>query len=87
MAYDRRTVRVNNVTYGGFQGLRLLSLGFAAVLTAAGHINVGTLVLFQSIFDLIINNVQRLLDALPLITQGYDSLVSVNEILCAEDFE
>ena len=87
VAYDRRTVRVNNVTYGGFQGLRLLSLGFAAVLTAAGHINVGTLVLFQSIFDLIINNVQRLLDALPLITQGYDSLVSVNEILCAEDVE
>ncbi len=85
--YDRQTVSVNNVTYGGFQGLRLLSLGFAALLTAGGYINIGTLVLFQSIFDMIISNVQRMLDALPLITQGYDSLVSVNEILYEKDVE
>ncbi len=85
--YDRQTVSVNNVTFGGFQGLRLLSLGFAALLTATGHITVGALVLFQSIFDLIINNVQRMLDAVPLITQSYDSLISVNEILCARDVE
>lgn len=87
VSYDRKTVIVNNLTYGGFQGLRLLSLSFAALLTAGGYINVGTLVLFQSIFDLIINNVQRLLDAVPLITQGYDSLVSVNEILLERDVE
>ena len=43
--------------------------------------------LFQSIFDMIISNVQRLLDALPLFTQGYDSLVSVDEILSAKDVE
>lgn len=85
--YDRQTVSLNNVTYGGFQGLRLLSLCFAALLTASGHIEIGTLVLFQSIFDMIINNVQRVLDAAPLITQGYDSLASVNEILCARDVE
>ena len=87
VVYDRQTVSVNNITYGGFQGLRLLSLSFAALLTAAGHIDIGTLVLFQSIFDMIINNVQRLLDALPMITQGYDSLVSVGEILYAQDVE
>ena len=45
------------------------------------------LVLFQSIFDLIINNVQKTLDSVPQITQGYDSLMSVNEILCAPDVE
>ena len=87
VSYDRATVIINNLTYGGFQGLRLLSLSFAALLTAGGYISVGTLVLFQSIFDLIINNVQRLLDALPMITQGYDSLVSVSEILYAKDVE
>ena len=85
--YDRQTVSVNNITYGLFQGLRLLSLSFAALLTAAGHIGVGTLVLFQSIFEMIISNVQRMLDAVPMITQGYDSVKSVNEILCAEDVE
>ena len=85
--YDRQTVSVNNFSYGGFQGLRLLSLSFTAWLTAVGYIDVGTLVLFQSIFDLIVNNVQRMSDAVPLITQGYDSLVSINEILYAADIE
>ena len=87
VVYDRQTVSVNNVTYGGFQGLRLLSLSFAALLMSAGYIDVGTLVLFQSIFDLIINNIQRMLDAVPMITQGYDSLLSVSEILYAKDIE
>ena len=87
VSYDRQTVGLNNVTFGGFQGLRLLSLSFAALLTAAGRIDVGTLVLFQSIFELIISNVQRMLDAVPMITQGYDSLKSVNEILYADDVE
>lgn len=87
VSYDRQTVGLNNVTFGGFQGLRLLSLSFAALLTAMGRIDVGTLVLFQSIFELIIGNVQRMLDAAPLITQGYDSLKSVNEILYARDVE
>lgn len=85
--YDRQTVSVNNITYGVFQGLRLVSLAFAALLTAAGHIEVGTLVLFQSIFEMIIGNVQRILDEVPMFTQGYDSLKSVNEILYAEDLE
>ena len=87
VVYDRQTVSVNNITYGLFQGLRLLSLSFAALLTATGHIEVGTLVLFQSIFEMIISNVQRILDALPQISQGYDSLKSVNEILYASDVE
>jgi ATP-binding cassette subfamily B protein len=85
--YDRQTVSVNNITYGVFQGLRLVSLSFAALLTATGHIEVGTLVLFQSIFEMIISNVQRMLDAVPMITQGYDSLKSVSEILYAGDLE
>jgi len=85
--YDRQTVSVNNITYGVFQGLRLVSLSFAALLTATGHIQVGTLVLFQSIFEMIISNVQRMLDAVPMITQGYDSLKSVNEILYAGELE
>ena len=87
VSYDRQTVGLNNVTFGGFQSLRLISLCFAALLTASGRIDVGALVLFQSIFELIIGNVQRMLDAVPMITQGYDSLKSVNEILYAGDVE
>lgn len=85
--YDRLGVKVNNVTYGGFQGFRLVCLCFAAYLAFAGYISIGTVVLFQSIFEMIINSVQKVLDELPLITQGYDSIVSVNEILCEQDTE
>lgn len=87
MLYDRQTVSVNNVAYGAFQGMRLLSLSISALLTAYGFIDVGTLVLFQSIFELIINNIQRMSDSVPLITQGYDSLISINEILYSDDKE
>ena len=79
--YDRLGVWVNNITYGGSQGFRLICLCFAAYLAASGHISVGTVVLFQSVFEMIISSVQRVLDTLPEIVQGYDSLISVNEIL------
>ena len=85
--FDAVNVHVNNVTYGGFQGFRLLCLCFAAYLLYRGHISVGTVVLFQSLFDTLINSTQKVLDALPQITQGYDGLVSINEILYERDVE
>ncbi len=87
MQYDIKTVSVNNISFGGFQGLKLISLSVTALLAALGYIDIGTLVLFQSIFDLIVNNVQKMLEALPMISQGYDSLVSINEILYSSDIE
>ena len=85
--YDALGVWVNNITYGGSQGFRLICLCFAAYLAARGVISVGTVVLFQSVFDMIINSVQKVLDELPEIVQGYDSMVSVNEILFEKDVE
>ncbi len=86
-AFDTVNVAVNSVTYGGFQGFRLLCLCFAALLFTRGHISMGTVVLFQSLFDILVNSVQKVLDALPQITQGYDSLASINEILFEKDIE
>ena len=85
--YDRLGVWVNNITYGGSQGFRLICLCFAAYLAASGSISVGTVVLFQSVFEMIISSVQKVLDTLPEIVQGYDSLISVNEILFDQNVE
>jgi len=85
--YDQLGVWVNNITYGGSQGFRLVCLCFAAFLANRGYISVGTVVLFQSVFEMIINSVQKVLDELPQIVQGYDSLISVNEILFERDME
>lgn len=86
-AFDDISVAVNNVTYGGFQGFRLVCLCFAAFLFTRGQISVGLLFLFQSIFDMMINSIQKVLDAVPQFTQGYDSLASISEILTAKDVE
>lgn len=86
-AFDDINVTVNNVTFGGFQGFRILCLCVAAYLFTRGYITVGTVILFQSLFDMMINSIQKVLEALPELTQSYDSLVSVNEVLCAEDIE
>ena len=86
-AFDTVNVAVNTVTYGGFQGFRLVCLCFAAFLFTRGYISMGTVVLFQSLFDMIINSIQKVLDELPQITQGYDSLASISEILVEEEVE
>lgn len=86
-SFDTVNVAVNTVTFGGFQGFRLLCLCFAAYLFTRGHISMGTVVLFQFLFDMMLNSVQTVLNALPQITQGYDSLASISEILCEKDVE
>jgi len=85
--YDRMSFYVNNVSFGGFQGFRIVCLVFAAYLATRGAIGVGTVVLFASIFDMIIASMQKVLDSIPDITQGVDSLISVNEVLWETDEE
>ncbi len=86
-SYDRLNIWVNNITYGGTQGFRLLCLCIAALLAANGHISIGSVVLFQSLFEMIISSTQNMLNGLPQIIQGYDSVVSVDEILSEKDVE
>ena len=85
--YDRFQNRLNNMGYGSFQGCRIVCLVLASYLAIEGHITIGSVVLFLSLFDAIVNSTQRVLDSMPQIVQGYDSLASVGEILGARDVE
>ena len=84
---DRLQIRLNNAGYGTTQGFRLLCLCVAVYLAVNGKITVGAVVLFQSLFDALINSVQKTLDEMPQITQGLDSLTSVSELLTEPDVE
>ena len=84
---DRLQIRLNNAGYGTTQGFRLLCLCVAVYLAIKGRITVGAVVLFQSLFDALINSVQKTLDEMPQITQGLDSLTSVSELLTEPDVE
>ena len=85
--YDLLSINVNNVTFGGYNAFRLVCLCVAGILFTKGYISVGTLVLFQSLFEMIINSLQKVIDAMPDIIQGCDSLISVDEILSEQDTE
>ena len=80
-------MRLNNAGYGAAQGFRLLCLCVAAYLAFQGQITVGAVVLFLSMFDTLINSIQKLLDEMPQITQDLDSLNSINEVLLETDVE
>ncbi len=84
---DRLQVRLNNAGYAAAQGFRLLCLCVAVYLAFRGMITVGAVVLFLSLFDTLINSIQKLLDEMPQITQDLDSLSSINEVLLETDIE
>lgn len=85
--HDNYQVVLNNIGYGAAQGFKLLVLCIGVYLVSVGKIDIGEVVLFQFLFDMIVNSVQKFLETMPQITQGIDSLYSVHEILNQKDVE
>ena len=84
---DNMQLRLNNVGFGMSQGFRLIVLAVAVYLASRDLISIGSVVLFVSLLDIMINSVQRLLDTMPQITQGVDSLASIDELLSEKNIE
>ena len=78
---DRVQLRLNNISFGTAHGFRMIILMSAVYMASKDYINIGTVVLFLSLFDMLISSIQRTLDAAPQITQGLDSLSSIHELL------
>ncbi len=69
-----------------FQCICLFFSVFMAINGVKGF-NAGSIVLFQSIFSQIYSNVSQLINSLPQISQGVDSINSLREIMASEDIE
>ena len=78
---DSVQLRLNNISFGAAHGFRMIILMAAVYMASKDYINIGTVVLFLSLFDMLISSIQRTLDAAPQITQGLDSLNSIHELL------
>ena len=78
---DSVQLRLNNISFGAAHGFRMIILMAAVYMASKDYINIGTVVLFLSLFDMLISSIQRTLDAAPQITQGLDSLSSIHELL------
>jgi ATP-binding cassette subfamily B protein len=70
-----------------FQTFQIGCLAFTGYLAYNGKISVGDVVLYQSYFSSILNQVSSLINVYPDIVKGFESLNSVGEILESDDVE
>lgn len=70
-----------------FQFFQTLCLGVTAYMAYTGDITLGEISLYQTYFTTIVNQISALVGLLPTISKGTESLVSVGEILSANDIE
>lgn len=69
-----------------FQSLCLFFSVFMTINGVPGF-NAGAIVLFQSIFSQIYGNISSILNSIPQISQGVDSINSLTEIMSSDDVE
>lgn len=64
-----------------------LCVVFCAVMAVYGHIGVGDIVLYQSMFSQISGSVSSLVNLVPAFSSGLDALSSVSELMNEKDIE
>lgn len=67
--------------------LSIICLAFSSSLALLGHIQVGDIVLFQTLFTAISGYITNLVSSMPQISKGIEALNSVSEIMNAKDIE
>lgn len=75
------------VSWAIFQSFQLGCLVFTSYLALKGRIPVGDVVLYQTYFTTIVNQVSSLLNIIPTITKGLESVNSVGEVLLNDNVE
>ena len=69
------------------QSFRLLCIVFSVVLALHGMLSIGDVTLYQSYFTMLVGYVSSLINLIPAIAKGAESINSVGEILGAHDIE
>lgn len=75
------------VSWVCFQLFQVVCLVFTALLALRKIIPTGDVVLYQSYFTTIVGQVSSMLNLLPTISKGLESVNSIGEVLCVEDIE
>ncbi len=82
------TIALFGATSWAFSQIMLLScLLVSGYLALRGMIRPGDVVLYQSFFSMIVGSVSQIIDGLPAITRGMESVKSVGEIFGSLDIE
>ena len=90
----KKALNVDNVNakFGSISWIvsQLMSCGclfFTAYLAVKGKIGIGDIVLYQSYFNNISNNINAIINIYPQLTKGTDSINSLSEILLSNEVE
>lgn len=70
-----------------FQAFQLVCLGFTGYMALTSRIQVGDITLYQSYFTTVVNQVSGLINLMPIISKGLESVTSVGEVLLSHDVE
>jgi ATP-binding cassette subfamily B protein len=70
-----------------FQMFQLICLIMAVYLASKNIVSIGMVVMFRAYFENLVTSVEKFIESLPELTQGYESFRSLNEILCSDDVE
>lgn len=70
-----------------FQVFQVGCLAFTGYLAYRGRISVGDVVVYQSYFSSILNQVSNLINVYPEVVKGFESIDSIGEILLSDDVE
>lgn len=76
-----------SVSWAIFQAFQVGCLIFTTILALKNHMMVGDIVLYQSYFATIVNQVSSFITLVPVISKGLESVSSIGEILNAHDIE
>ncbi|HBZ53203.1 MAG TPA: ABC transporter [Eubacterium sp.] len=76
-----------SVSWAVFQLFQLGCLLFTAYQAIEGRIRVGDIVIYQSYFTTIVNQISSLLLLFPTITKGLESVKSIGEVLLSNEVE
>lgn len=77
----------SSISWVTFQIFQVICLGFTGFMAAHGKISVGEVVLYQTYFSSIVNNVSSIITLIPIIAKGLESVNSIGDILTADDVE
>ena len=87
IAVDKITAKFGSSSWVIGQALSLICLIFCSMLALYGQIEIGDIVLYQSMFTQISGYISALANMFPALASGAESLNSVSEIMNATDVE
>ncbi len=76
-----------SISWAAFQIFQVVCLGFTGYLAATDKIQPGDVVMYQTYFSTIVNQVSGIITLMPIISKGLEAVSSVGEILLNDDLE